>query len=206
MPTFEVVSPEQWEAARSELRAQEAEAAKARDAVNAARRQLPAVMVDKDYQFEGPDGPASLPDLFDGRRQLIVYHFMFRPTWDQGCPMCSHMIDNVGHLAHFNALGTTFVAVSMAPQQKIQPFRARMGWQLPWYTSVSYDFYEDFHATEERGALTVFLRDGDAVYHTYSAYDGEVDLTMLTESYLDLTPLGLPPAGPWPKHHDRYGS
>lgn len=206
MPTFEVVSPEQWEVARGELRAQEADAAKAREAVNAARRELPAVMVDKDYQFEGPDGPASLLDLFDGRRQLIVYHFMFRSTWDQGCPMCSHMIDNVGHLAHFNALGTTFVAVSMAPQEKIQPFRARMGWQLPWYTSVSYDFYEDFHATEERGALTVFLRDGDAVYHTYSAYDGEVDLTMLTESYLDLTPLGLPPAGLWPKHHDRYGS
>jgi predicted dithiol-disulfide oxidoreductase (DUF899 family) len=188
------------------LRAQEAEVAKARDAVNAARRQLPAVMVDKDYQFEGPDGAASLLDLFNGRRQLIVYHFMFRSTWDQGCPMCSHIIDNVGHLAHFNALGTTFVAVSMAPQEKIQPFRARMGWQLPWYTAVSYDFYEDFHATEERGALTVFLRDGDAVYHTYSAYDGEVDLTMLTESYLDLTPLGLPPAGLWPKHHDRYGS
>jgi predicted dithiol-disulfide oxidoreductase (DUF899 family) len=206
MPTFDVVTAEQWEAARSDLRAQEAEAAKAHEAVNAARRKLPAVLVDKDYQFDGPAGRASLLDLFEGRKQLIVYHFMFQPGWDEGCPMCSHMMDNVGHLAHFNALGTTFAAVSMASQAKIRPFRARMGWQMPWYTSVSYDFYADFHATEERGALTVFLRDGDAVYHTYSAYDGEVDLTMLEESYLDLTQLGLPSAGLWPKHHDRYGS
>jgi len=206
MPTFEVVSLEQWEAARSDLRAQEAEAAKARDAVNAARRQLPAVMVAKDYQFDGPAGPASLLDLFEGRRQLVLYHFMFRSTWAEGCPMCSHIIDNVGHLAHFNALDTTFAAVSMAPQEKIQPFRARMGWQIPWYTAIGPDFYEDFRANEERGALNVFLRDGETIYHTYWAYDGDVDLTMLSESYLDLTPLGLPPAGPWPKHHDRYGS
>jgi predicted dithiol-disulfide oxidoreductase (DUF899 family) len=206
MPTFEIVSPEQWEAALSDLRDQEAEAAKAREAVNAARRRLPAVLVQKDYQFDGPAGPASLLDLFEGREQLIVYHFMFRPNWAEGCPMCSHIIDNVGHLAHINALDTTFVAVSKAPQEKIQAFRERMGWQVPWYTAVSQDFYEDFRATEERGALNVFLRDGDAVYHTYWAYDGQVDLTMLEESYLDLTPLGMPPAAPWPKHHDRYGA
>ena len=206
MPTFEVVSPQQWEAARDDVRAREAEAAQARDAVNAARRQLPAVRVEKAYRFEGPSGPASLLDLFDGRRQLIVYHFMFAPSWAQGCPYCSHVIDNVPHLAHINALDTTFAAVSTAPQAKIQPFRERMGWQMPWYTAVGRDFYDDFRATEERGALNVFLRDGDAVYHTYSAYDDEVDLSMLDSSYLDLTPLGLPPAGPWPKHHDRYST
>lgn len=206
MPTFEVVSQEQWAAARNGLRTQEAEVAKAREAVNAARRQLPAVLVEKDYRFEGPAGAASLLDLFEGRSQLAVYYFMFRENWAQGCPMCSHMIDNVGHLAHINALDTTFAAVSTAPQAKIQPFRERMGWRMPWYTALSPEFYSDFGATEERGALNVFLRDGDAVYHTYSAYDDEVDLEMLDYSYLDLTPLGLPPAAPWPKHHDRYGS
>lgn len=204
MTTFDVVTPDQWTAAREELRALEAEEARSREAVNAARRRLPAVRVQKDYVFDGPSGRVDLLAIFEERPQLVIYHFMFKPDWDQGCPYCSHVIDNVGHLAHVNALGTTFAAVSSAPQAKIQPFRDRMGWQLPWYSAVSGDFNADFHATDERGALTVFLRDGDAVYHTYSAYDDEIDLHMLDYSYLDLTPLGLSPGGPWPKHHDRY--
>jgi predicted dithiol-disulfide oxidoreductase (DUF899 family) len=205
MPTFDVVSPQQWAAARDELRAEEAREAEARAAVNEARRRMPAVRVEKDYEFDGPAGPATLPDLFEGRPQLLVYHFMFDPSWGQGCKYCSLIIDSVGHLAHLNALGTTFAAVSRAPQSKIQPFRQRMGWQLPWYSAPG-DFNADFDATDDRGALTVFLRDGDAVYRTYSAYDDEIDLHILDYSYLDLTPVGLAPGHEWPRHHDQYGS
>jgi len=206
MTTFEVVTPAQWAAARAELRAQEIEEGRAREALNAARRRLPAVRVEKDYVLDGPSGPACLADMFEGRPQLVVYHFMFRPGWDQGCPYCSHVIDNIGHLAHVNALGTTFTTVSSAPQAKIQPFRERMGWQHTWYSDTTGDFNRDFDATDERGAINVFLRDADTVYRTYTAYDDAIDLHLLDYSYLDLTPLGLAPGGPWPKHHDRYGS
>lgn len=206
MTTFEVVTPEQWAAARAELRAQEIEEARARAAINAARRRMPATAVQKDYVLDGPEGTVSLAQAFDGRPQLVVYHFMFQPSWEQGCPYCSHILDNVGHLAHVNALGTTFATVSSAPQAKIQPFRQRMGWEHPWYSDPSGDFNRDFDATDERGAINVFLRDGDAVYRTYTAYDDAVDLFLLDYSYLDLTPLGLAPRGPWPRHHDRYGS
>ena len=206
MTSFEVVTPDQWAAARTELRAQEIEETKAREALNAVRRAMPATAVERDYVLDGPKGPASLADVFEGRPQLIVYHFMFRPDWSQGCPYCSHIIDNVGHLAHMNALGTTFAAVSSAPQAKIQPFRARMGWQHPWYTDSSGEFNRDFDATDERGAINVFLREGDTVYRTYTAYDDAIDLHLLDYSYLDLTPLGLAPGGQWPRHHDRYGA
>jgi predicted dithiol-disulfide oxidoreductase (DUF899 family) len=206
MTTFDVVTPQQWAAARAELRAREIEEADARAAVNAARRQMPAMAVQKDYALDGPAGPASLADAFEGRPQLVMYHFMFDPSWSQGCPYCSQIIDSVGHLAHMNALGTTFAAVSRAPQAKIQPFRQRMGWQHPWYSDASGDFNRDFDATDDRGAISVFLRDGDTVYRTYSAYDDAIDLHLLDYSYLDLTPLGLAPGGPWPRHHDRYES
>lgn len=209
MTFVEVVTADEWRAARDAVREQEAAAARAREAANAARRSLPAVMVDKDYTFEGPAGKVSLLDLFEGRRQLIVYHFMFSPDWNQGCPYCSHLIDQVGHLAHLHALDTTFAVVSKAPSAKIEPFRQRMGWDLPWYSVGDNSFNEDFHGTAggvERGALTVLLRDGNHVYHTYSAFDDEVDLDMLDSSYVDLSPLGLPPAGPWPKYHDKYGA
>jgi len=206
MTSFEVVTPDKWATAHTELRALEIEEAKAREALNAARRAMPATAVERDYVLDGPAGPASLADVFEGRPQLIVYHFMFRPDWSQGCPYCSHIIDNVGHLAHMNALGTTFAAVSSAPQAKIQPFRARMGWQHPWYTDSSGEFNRDFDATDERGAINVFLREGDTVYRTYTAYDDAIDLHLLDYSYLDLTPLGLAPGGQWPRHHDRYGA
>jgi predicted dithiol-disulfide oxidoreductase (DUF899 family) len=204
MPTIDVVSAADWAAARAKLRTLETQEASARQAVNAARRRMPAVRVDKQYAFDGPAGRVTLADLFEGRPQLIVYHFMFLPGWSAGCPYCSHIIDSVGHLAHPNALGTTLAAVSRAPQSKIGPFRDRMGWQIPWYSAVGTDFNDDFQATDERGALTVFLRDQDAIYHTYSAHDEEIDLHILDSTYLDLTPLGLPPGQPWPQHHDRY--
>ena len=206
MTTLNVVTPDQWAAARAELRAQEIEEAKARAAVNAARRQLPVTPVEQDYVLDGPTGAANLADVFEGRPQLVVYHFMFRPAWDQGCPYCSHIIDNVGHLAHMNALGTTFATVSSASQAKIQPFRERMGWQQPWYSDTSGEFNRDFDATDERGAISVLLRDGGTVYRAYAAYDDAIDLHLLDYTYLDLTALGLAPGGPWPKHHDRYGS
>ena len=131
MPTFDVVSPADWTEARARLRTLETEEASAREAVNAARRRMPAVRVEKAYAFDGPAGRVGLADLFEDRPQLVVYHFMFLPSWSAGCPYCSHVIDNVGHPAHMNALGTTFVAVSRAPQSKIGPFRERMGWPIP---------------------------------------------------------------------------
>lgn len=206
MTTLEIVTPDQWAAARAELRVQEIEEARARAAVNAARRQLPATRVEQDYVLDGPAGPVTLAAAFEGRPQLVVYHFMFRPDWEQGCPYCSHILDNVGHLAHINALGTTFATVSSAPQAKIQPFRERMGWHHPWYSDASGNFNRDFDATDDRGAINVFLRDSDTVYRTYTAYDDAMDLHLLDYSYLDLTPLGLAPGGPWPRHHDRYAS
>jgi predicted dithiol-disulfide oxidoreductase (DUF899 family) len=209
MTFVEVVSADQWQAARAAVRDQEVAAAKAREAANAARRSLPAVKVAKEYVFEGPAGKVSLLAAFEGRRQLIIYHFMFEPDWSEGCKYCSHVIDHVGHLSHVRALDTTFAVVSKAPSAKIEPFRQRMGWALPWYSVADSGFNEDFHGTaggSERGALTVLLRDGDEIYHTYSAFDDEVDLDMLDSSYVDLTPLGLAPAGPWPMHHDKYGA
>jgi predicted dithiol-disulfide oxidoreductase (DUF899 family) len=206
MTTFDVVTPDEWATARAGLRGLEIEEAKAREALNAARRRMPATTVEKNYVLDGPAGPTRLADAFEDRPQLVVYHFMFRPEWSEGCPYCSHILDNVGHLAHMNALGTTFATVSSAPQAKIQPFRQRMGWQHPWYSDTSGEFNRDFDATDDRGAINVFLREGDTVYRTYTAYDDAIDLHLLDYSYLDLTPLGMAPGGQWPRHHDRYGS
>jgi predicted dithiol-disulfide oxidoreductase (DUF899 family) len=210
MTDLKVVSPGEWAAARKELRAKEIEEAGARADLNAARRAMPAVKVDQEYVLDGPDGEVSLLEVFEGRRQLVVYHFMFDPSWDQGCRFCSHVIDNVGNLAHLRALGTTFAVVSRAQLPKIQAFRARMGWSVPWYSSFGSDFNEDFSATadgSERGGFSVFLRDGGSVYRTYEAFDDAVDLHLLDSSYIDLAPLGIAAdqaAQPWPLHHDKY--
>src|SRR6266436_3575114 len=123
-----VVSPEQWLVARKELLAKEKELSRQRDALNAERRRLPMVEIDKQYAFEGTNGTDGLPDLFDGRGQLLIYHFMFDPDWDEGCPTCSFLTDNIGHLAHLHARDTTLALVSRAPLTKIEPFRQRMGW------------------------------------------------------------------------------
>jgi predicted dithiol-disulfide oxidoreductase (DUF899 family) len=215
-----VVSREDWLAARIELLAQEKEATRARDALNAARRGLPIVEIDKEYVFRGPEGEARLIDLFASRAQLIVYHFMWLHDSDQGCPSCSFLVDGVGELAHLHACDTSLVLVSRAPLASIERFRGRMGWRVPWYSSLGSDFNYDFHATaddtvapvsynyKDRATLeregighwghngqdgpgaSVFLRDGERVFHSYSSFGRGLDLLLGTYNYLDLTPLG----------------
>ncbi|WP_155372832.1 DUF899 domain-containing protein [Catellatospora vulcania] len=227
----QVVSPQEWLAARKELRHREGELLKVRDEVNAARLQLPAVVVDKEYVFEGPAGKATLIDLFEGRSQLIVQHFMFDPAWDEGCRHCSMLSDGIGDTSHLHALDTTLAIVSRAPYSKIGPFHQRMGWQVPWYSSYGTMFNYDYHATldesvapveydyqdmdtlaahgnwfteGEAGGMSVFVRDGDRVLHTYSCYGDGIDVFHNTFNYLDLTPSGRPAERPWLRHHDRY--
>jgi predicted dithiol-disulfide oxidoreductase (DUF899 family) len=215
----QVVSRDEWQIARQQLLAKEKAATRAYDALNVERRTLPIVKVDKPYTFEGPDGTASLSDLFDGRRQLIVYHFMFDPSWEAGCPGCSFLTDNIGNLAHLHARNTSLVLISRAPLAKIEPFKQRMGWNIPWYSSFGSDFNYDFGATTKDGevsALSVFLHDGDSIYHTYSTYGRGVDIVGSTYSYLDLTPLGRQepweqpasrndaPTQDWVRYHDEY--
>lgn len=198
----------------------EKEATRARDALSQERRALPVVKIDKPYEFESPSGSkVKLLDLFEGRRQLIVYHFMFSPEDSEGCSACSVLGDAVGHLSHLNARDTTFAAISRAPISKIKPFRERLGWTFPWYSSGDGDFNYDFNVTltnsrplmynymseEEtkrmtstygsdftfdRPGLSVFLRDGDSVYHSYSTYARGAEHLISTYSMLDLTPLG----------------
>ncbi|AVH59341.1 MULTISPECIES: DUF899 domain-containing protein [Streptomyces] len=192
----QIVSREEWRAAREALLAKEKAATRARDALNAERRGLPMVEIDKEYLFEGGDGKATLLDLFRGRHQLVVYHFMFAPEWDAGCRSCSAFLDQIGHLAHLWARSTEFAAVSRAPYTKILPFKARMGWTVPWYSSYDNDFSYDFEASfagdepYERPGLSCFLRDRDRVCHTYSTYERGLDGIGSTTSLLDLTALG----------------
>ncbi|MEV8429555.1 DUF899 domain-containing protein [Streptomyces sp. HUAS 31] len=193
----EIVSREQWRAAREELLVKEKAATRARDALNAERRRLPMVEVEEEYVFEGGDGKATLLDLFEGRQQLVVYHFMFAPEWDAGCRSCSGFLDQIGHLAHLRARGTNFVAVSRAPFTRILPFKARMGWTLPWFSSYGSDFNRDFEVTleldgeqVERPGVSCFLRDRDRVFHTYSTYERGLDGLGSTTGFLDLTALG----------------
>ncbi|MEV5341711.1 DUF899 domain-containing protein [Streptomyces sp. NPDC052676] len=223
----EIVSREEWRAAREELLVKEKAITRARDALNAERRGLPMVEVDKEYVFEGGDGKATLYDLFEGRHQLIVYHFMFAPEWDAGCRSCSAFLDQIGHLAHLHARGTSFAAVSRAPYTRILPFKARMGWTLPWYSAYGDDFNRDFEVTleregelVERPGLSCFLRDGDRVFHTYSTYERGLDGLGSTTSLLDLTALGrqelweepkgraaaygAPEGGEAVRYHDEY--
>jgi predicted dithiol-disulfide oxidoreductase (DUF899 family) len=219
-----VVSPPDWLVAREALLAREKEATRARDALAAERRRLPMVRIEKDYVFEGRDGKAGLPDLFEGRRQLILYHFMFAPDvhgWPSaGCDGCSMFVDQVGHLAHFHARDTSFALVSRAPLENIEPFKERMGWTIPWYSSDGSDFNVDFGVTTDKGetfGLSVFLRDGDDVYRTYFTNRRGIEALGSVWSFLDLTPLGRQetwedsPAGypqtppyQWWRLHDGY--
>jgi predicted dithiol-disulfide oxidoreductase (DUF899 family) len=232
-----ITTRDAWLDARRELLAREKELTRARDAVSAGRRRLPMVEVAKDYRFAGPAGEVALGDLFEGRRQLIVYHFMFDPAWEQGCPSCSFLVDGTGHLSHLHARGTTLALVSRAPLEKIEAFRARMEWTVPWYSSHGTDFNRDFHATiddevaapmynfrEAHGGyrgelpgLSVFLREGGRVFHTYSAYARGVEPLMTAFHWMDLTPFGRQeewedspegwpktPTYGWHRHHDRY--
>ncbi|MFJ9023079.1 DUF899 domain-containing protein [Streptomyces sp. NPDC102259] len=206
----EIVSREEWRAAREELLAKEEAVARARDALDAERRGLPMVEVGREYVFEGGDGKAGLLDLFEGRRQLVVHHFMFAPEWPTGCRCCAAFLDQVGHLAHLNAYGTSFAVVSRAPFTRILPFKARMGWTVPWYSSYDDDFNGDFEATVgrdgglvERPGVSCFLREGDRVFHTYSVFDRALDRLGPAMSFLDLTAQG-PPSGARVRYHDEY--
>jgi predicted dithiol-disulfide oxidoreductase (DUF899 family) len=219
-----VVSPAEWQAAREKLLVKEKEATRARDALAAERRRLPMVQIEKDYGFEGPDCKASLLDLFDGRRQLIVYHFMFAPGvngWPSaGCDGCSMVVDNLGHLAHLHARDTSLVLVSRAPLAKIEPYKERMGWTVPWLSSFGSDFNVDFGVTTDEGetfGLSVFLRDGDSVFRTYFTSGRGVEALGSNWTYLDLTPLGRQeewedspdgwpqtPPYEWWRRHDEY--
>jgi predicted dithiol-disulfide oxidoreductase (DUF899 family) len=225
-----VVSPDEWEAARDQLLAKEKEATRARDALAAERRRLPRMRIDNEYAFEGPNGKASLLDLFDGRRQLLLYHFMFGPNQDAGCDGCSMVVDGIVDLAHLHARDTSLVLVSRAPLAKIEPYRRRMGWAVPWFSSFGSDFNVDFgvsppepQPTEyqdgEAFGLSVFLRDGDDVYRTYFTNGRGVEMLGTTWSFLDVTPLGRQedwedsPAGypqtsryEWWRRHDEYES
>jgi predicted dithiol-disulfide oxidoreductase (DUF899 family) len=215
-----VVSAQEWQAARQQLLVKEKELTRARDALAAERRRMPWLAVDQDYVFDGPEGQASLLDLFEGRRQLIVYRAFFEPGvygWpDHACPGCSLMADQVAHLAHLNARDTTLVYASRAPQPDIARLKARMGWVMPWYTMTD-QFDADFGVDEWHGT-NAFFRDGDRVFRTYFLNNRGDEALGSTWSFLDLTalgrqeewedsPEGYPQTPPyqWWRWHDAYG-
>jgi predicted dithiol-disulfide oxidoreductase (DUF899 family) len=226
-----VVSQKEWLAARKRLLVKEKEFTRQRDALSAERRKLPIVAVEKEYVFQGPGGCRTLNDLFEGKRQLIIYHFMFGPDDDEGCPACSFVADNFASgLVHLAALDTAFAVISRAPLDQIEPFKKRMGWSFPWLSSLGTDFNYDLQVTldkkhavynyapvsdqpegrpheGEREGLSVFLRDGERVFHTYSAYQRGLDLLLNTYNFLDLTPLGRQEEEGimrWLRYHDKY--
>ena len=178
------------------------------------------VRIETDYVFHGVDGDVTLLELFDGRRQLIVYHFMFAPEWEEGCPGCSWFVDGMTHPAHLQARDTSLVLVSRGQLEKLSRYQKRMGWSLPWYSSFETDFNSDMGATvngEEHHGLSVFLRDGDAIYRTYHTAQRGIEHLGSHWTYLDLTPFGRqetwensPPGWPqgapygWTLRHDSY--
>ncbi|MDS1271839.1 DUF899 family protein [Lipingzhangella sp. LS1_29] len=187
-PRPEIVSEQEWRAARSELLRAEKDHTRAADALAARRRRLPMVRVHTEYTLHGPDGPVRLLDLFAGRRQLIVYVFMWHGP-DHHCSGCSMFVDNIGHPAHLHARDTSIALVSRGPLHEILPFRERMGWTLPWYSALDSSFVDDMDAGDGF-ALNVFLRDGADVYRSYVTTARGVDRLGSTWSLLDLTPYG----------------
>jgi predicted dithiol-disulfide oxidoreductase (DUF899 family) len=192
MKTPQIVSKDEWEAARQRLLVKEKELTRARDALAAERRRMPWLAVEEDYAFDGPGGRVSLLDLFEGRRQLIVYRAFFEPGvhgWpDHACVGCSMMADQVAHLAHLNARDTTYVNVSRAPQADIERLKARMGWTMPWYTLTD-SFDADFGVDEWHGT-NAFIRDGERVFRTYLINARGDEALGGTWAYLDMTALG----------------
>jgi predicted dithiol-disulfide oxidoreductase (DUF899 family) len=218
----DIASPEEWLAARKALLAREKEFTRAGDALNADRRRLPMVEIDKDYTFHGPQGDVGLLELFDGRRQLIVQHIMFDPSWDDACSSCSAAVEEMsdGLLDHMRVRDTTFVAVSRAPFTKLEDYRARKGWTIPWVSSEGSDFNYDFHVTvdarkapvmfnyrnaselsdkgmdwildgsSEQPGYSCFLRDGDRIFHTYSTFGRGTEQLGGAYAFLDMTALG----------------
>ncbi len=235
-PTFDnpsIVSPAQWLAARKELLREEKEFTRLQDRMNARRRALPWVKVEKPYTFESPHGRVSLADLFDGRSQLIVQHFMLGPGWDEGCKSCSFMMDHFAPtVVHLAARDISFAAISHGPLSDILPFQRRMGWAVNWVSSHGTDFNRDFHVSftpeemaagevyynygmrpfpvEEAPGVSVFARDAaGVVYHTYSTFGRGVECIMSTYRLIDMTPKGRNEEGlaygmEWLRHHDRY--
>jgi predicted dithiol-disulfide oxidoreductase (DUF899 family) len=215
-------------AARDARLAGEKDATRARDALAAERRRLPRVRIDHDYVFDRPAGKATLLDLFEGRRQLLLYHFMFGPNQEAGCDGCSMFVDQIGHLAHLHARDTSFALVSRAPIEKLEAYRKRMGWTIPWFSSFGSDFNVDFGVSPETPqpdvyqdgesfGLSVFLRDGDDVFRTYFTTNRGVEALGSVWTLLDLTPLGrqenwedsptgYPQGKPyeWWRRHDEY--
>jgi predicted dithiol-disulfide oxidoreductase (DUF899 family) len=221
MNTPPTVSREEWNAAWESLLVKEKQLTRARDALAAERRRMPWLAVDKEYAFEGPEGNASLLDLFDGRRQLIVYRFFYDPGMDRfpeaGCPGCSFLADQVAQLSHLNARDTRLVFVSRAPQGDIERWKARMGWDIPWYTLTD-DFDADFDVGEWHGT-NAFIRDGDSIYRTYFVNERGDEAMGSTWAYLDITalgrqeewedsPEGYPQTPPyrWWRLHDEYAA
>jgi predicted dithiol-disulfide oxidoreductase (DUF899 family) len=209
-----VASRQEWAEARERLLVKEKAALRALDAVNAERRRLPMVEWDTSYVFRSPEGESTLLDLFDGRRQLITYHYMMFPGDPHRCPGCAFLVDNVPNLAHLHARDTTFVVTAPAPLEESEPFRQRMGWTVPWFSTYGSTFTDDCGAGNGFG-VSVFLRDGDAVYRTYYTTARGGDLLVNALRYLDLTPFGRQEAweesgrgtdapGSWWRLHDEY--
>ncbi len=233
MEQHRVVSNQEWAEARKDLQVKEKEFTRLRAQLAEQRRALPWEAVTKDYVFEGPDGTVTLPELFGGHSQLIVYHFMFDPTWDDGCPHCSFWADNFdGAPVHLAARDVTLTAVSRAPLAKIAAYKKRMGWTFPWVSSFTSDFNYDFGASftpqalaghtavynygstdpglEDREGISVFFREPTGeVFHTYSTYARGIDMVNGTYQFLDLVPKGRdePEGDPqfWVRRHDEYG-
>ena len=235
MSKQQVVSENEWIAARKALLAKEKEFTRLRDELSQARRAMPWVRVDKDYVFQGPDGALSLAELFAGKQQLIVYHFMFGPDWEAGCKSCSFWADNFdGIVTHLQQRDANLVAISRAPIAKLEAFRKRMGWHFTWVSSLGNDFNFDYQASftpealaqgkvyynyEQRGfpateapGISIFSKDeSGAIYHTYSCYARGLDMLNGAYHYLDLLPKGrdeekLPYHMDWVKLHDLYGA
>src|SRR5215831_11301545 len=227
-----VVTKEQWIEARKKLLVQEKEFTRLRDQLSKQRRELPWESVDEEYVFEGRDGSQTLSELFDGRSQLVVYHFMFAPDWEAGCPHCSRWADNFnGIIVHLNQRDVTMVAVSRAPYAKLAAYHKRMGWSFRWLSSHGSDFNFDFHVSftpeelaakralynfveqdpgvGEREGVSVFAKDAQGrVFHTYSTYARGIDMLNVDYQYLDLVPKGRDEGdrGPyWVRRHDEYG-
>lgn len=228
-----VVSHEEWLAARTAFLAKEKEFTRLRDELSRQRRTLPWERVGKQYVFDGPGGRETLTELFENRSQLVVYHFMFPPDWDEGCLHCSFWADNFNGIdVHLNHRDVAFVVISRAPLAKIEPFKKRMGWSFKWVSSSSSDFNYDYQASftpaevqtgtafynyvktdpglTDREGISVFHKDENgAVFHTYSCYARGIDMMNAAYHYLDLVPKGRDEEGledsqAWVRHHDRY--
>jgi predicted dithiol-disulfide oxidoreductase (DUF899 family) len=227
-----IVSQSEWLKARKAFLAKEKEFTKARDALSAQQRDLPWVKVDKTYVFDGPAGKETLADLFGGKNQLLVYHFMLGPGWQAGCPSCSYLADHFdGANIHLAQRDVSLVIVSHAPLAEIEAYRKRMGWKFKWVSSYGSDFNRDFHVSftkdeiageveynyakgkfpsEEAPGLSAFIKDNGAVFHTYSAYARGLDILVGAYNFLDLAPKGrnedaLPWSMAWVRRHDEYG-